>query len=81
HYLPGMIDAETRVHTQHCGCSGQGHSCPTSQLGSKQAGYTDAGTTVVTLSKAISEGDRRHARYARLTLDASGKVLKLAVSR
>jgi tetratricopeptide (TPR) repeat protein len=81
HYLPGMADADTRVHSQHCGCSGQGHSCPTSQLGSKQTGYTDIGTTVVTLSKAISEGDRRHARYARLTLDASGKVLKLAVSR
>jgi hypothetical protein len=42
---------------------------------------TEAGTTVVTLSKSISEGDRRHARYARLTLDATGKVLKLAVSR
>jgi tetratricopeptide (TPR) repeat protein len=81
HYLPGMADAQARVHSQHCGCSGQGHTCPTSQLGSKQAGYTDVGTTVVTLSKAISEGDRRHARYARLTLDPSGKVLKLTVSR
>jgi tetratricopeptide (TPR) repeat protein len=81
HYLPGMADAEARVHSQHCGCSGLGHSCPTSQIGSKQAGFTDVGTTVVTLSKAISEGDRRHARYARLTLDASGKVLKLTVSR
>jgi hypothetical protein len=81
HYLPGMTDAKARVHSQHCGCSGQGHTCPTSQIGSKQSGYTDEGTTVVTLSKAISEGDRRHPRYARLTLDASGKVLKLAVSR
>jgi hypothetical protein len=81
HYLPGMSDAEARVHSQHCGCSGQGHSCPTSQIGAKQAGYAELGTTVVTLSKAVSEGERRHARYARLTLDASGKVLKLAVSR
>ena len=81
HYLPGMTDAEARVHSQHCGCSGQGHSCPTSQLGSKQAAYSDAGTTVITLSKAVSEGEYRHARYARLTLDATGKVLKLAVSR
>jgi tetratricopeptide (TPR) repeat protein len=81
HYLPGMADAETRVHSQHCGCAGNGHTCPTSQIGSKQAGQADAGTTVVTLSKAVSEGTHRHARYARLTLDPSGKVLKLAVSR
>jgi tetratricopeptide (TPR) repeat protein len=80
-YLPGMADAHARVHNQHCGCSGEGHSCPASQIGAKGAGYMDLGTTVVTLSKATADGDRRHARYARLTLDASGKVLKLAVSR
>jgi hypothetical protein len=81
HYLPGMSDAETRVHSQRCGCAGEGHACPTSQIGSKQAGQADAGTTVVTLSKAVADGTRRHARYARLTLDPTGKVLKLAVSR
>ena len=81
HYLPGMTDAVASIHSQHCGCTGEGHSCPTSQLGSKQAGRTDAGTTVITLSKAIAEGTHRHARFARLTLDPTGKVLKLAVSR
>ncbi len=81
HYLPGMSDAEAHVHSQHCGCAGEGHNCPTSQIGSKQAGQSDAGTTVVTLSKAVADGTHRHARYARLTLDPTGKVLKLAVSR
>ncbi len=81
HYLPGMADAVARVHSQHCGCAGEGHACPTSQIGSKQAGQSDAGTTVVTLSKAVADGTHLHARYARLTLDPTGKVLKLAVSR
>jgi hypothetical protein len=81
HYLPGMTDARTSVHQQHCGCSGEGHCCPTSQIGSKQIQAAEEGTTVVTLSKSVSDGARRHAKFARLTLDPAGKVLKLAVSR
>ncbi len=81
HYLPGMSDARAAVHRQHCGCSGEGHCCPTSQIGSKQMGHAEPGTTVVTLSKSVAEGSHRHAKYARLTLDPAGKVLKLAVSR
>jgi hypothetical protein len=38
-------------------------------------------TVVVTMSKQFPEGDRRHAHFVRLTLDSTGKVLKLAVSR
>lgn len=81
HYLPGMTDARTSIHHQHCGCSGDGHACPTSQIGSKHVQHAEPGTTVVTLSKSVSDGARRHARFARLTLDPEGKVLKLAVSR
>ena len=81
HYLPGMSDARTAVHRQHCGCSGVGHCCPTSQIGPKQLPQAEPGTTVVTLSKSVAEGSHRHAKYARLTLDPAGKVLKLAVSR
>jgi tetratricopeptide (TPR) repeat protein len=81
HYLPGMTDALASVHHQHCGCSGEGHCCPTSQIGSKQAQRAEPGTTVVTLSKSVTDGARRHAKFARLTLDPAGKVLKLAVSR
>jgi hypothetical protein len=36
---------------------------------------------VVTLSKTIVEASLTHAQYARLTLDAGGKLVKLAVSR
>jgi hypothetical protein len=38
-------------------------------------------TVVVTLSKQISDAGRNHVHFARLTLDSTGKVLKLAVSR
>jgi hypothetical protein len=38
-------------------------------------------TVVVTLSKSIPDGGRKHVNFARLTLDSTGKVLKLAVSR
>ena len=38
-------------------------------------------TTVVTLSKQVDAGDVRHKHFARLTLDRTGRILKLAVSR
>lgn len=80
-YLPGMQDASARFHAQHCGCDGDGHSCPTHQLGNKLVGGTASETMVITLSKTVPDGRLRHAHFARLTLDPSGKVLKLAVSR
>jgi hypothetical protein len=80
-YLPGLSDAECHIHPQHCGCDGQGHMCPTHQLGIKVGAADDKQTYVVTFSKQIPSGSRHHSHYARLTLDPSGKVLKLAVSR
>ncbi len=78
-YLPSMSDAECNVHGQHEGCSCEDHCCPTQQVGMKTAG-TDS-TMVVTLSKKVTVGTNVHPRYARVTLDPSGKVTKLAVSR
>lgn len=85
-YLPGMGDASYRVHAQHCGCDGEDHTCPTHQLGIKALASQGPDTMVVTLAKEIMSpskdaGALRHARFARLTLDSSGRVLKLAVSR
>jgi tetratricopeptide (TPR) repeat protein len=80
-YLPGMQDASACYHTQHCGCDGEGHACPTHQLGNKQVGGSGGQTMVITLSKTVPEDGRRHAHFARLTLDPGGKVLKLAISR
>ena len=55
--------------------------CPCSQLGMKAVAPETRQTMVVTLSKQIPDGARRHVHIARLTLDTTGKVLKLAVSR
>ncbi|HLB65966.1 MAG TPA: C25 family cysteine peptidase [Anaerolineales bacterium] len=80
-YLPGLIDAGYRVHSQHCGCEASDHHCPSNQLGIKASQPSGGEPLVVTLSKQISVGERRHAHLARLTLGPSGKVLKLSVSR
>lgn len=80
-YLPGLSDAECHIHSQHCGCDGEGHNCPSHQLGIKVGPGDNRQTYVVTFSKQVPSGTRFHSHYARLTLDPSGKVLKLAVSR
>lgn len=80
-YLPGMADAECHVRAQHAGCADGGHECPSRQLGLKRISGPIPETTVVTFSKRLQDGDRRHPHFARITLDHGGKVLKLAVSR
>ncbi len=81
-YLPGMSDAECHLRSQHAGCQEGDHQCPSQQVGVKTHGGTHENQTmVVTFAKHLDEAARRHPRYARVTLDKAGKVLKLAVSR
>lgn len=80
-YLPGMQGATCTIHDQHHGCDADDHTCPSHQVGMKGLPQSGPQPMVVTLSKTIDAGDRRHPHYARLTLDQEGKVLKLAVSR
>ncbi len=82
-YLPGMSDAALRVTHSHATCHGGDHLCPTAQLGKlgKNKAASAPATTVVTLSKTIRVQSRQHPHYARVTLDAKGDVIKLAVSR
>ncbi len=80
-YLPGMQDATCKIHPQHFHCSGEDHTCPTMQMGAKSQASSASGSTIITLSKHILDGDLSHPHFARITLDASGKVTKLAVSR
>jgi hypothetical protein len=76
-YLPGMSDALCRVHSQHC----EFDSADPQQVCVKGNPASATETLVVTFAKKIDDGPRHHAHLARLTLDKSGKVLKLAVSR
>lgn len=80
-YLPGMTDAQlqlTQAQIEHTGLmpvenGTTDHSSNTSShLTSRQ---------VVTLSKSIQQASFNHQQYARLTMDESGKLLKLTVSR
>jgi hypothetical protein len=80
-YLPGLSEATARVHDQHFGCDGRDHACCANQLGMKSSAGPGRETVVVTLTKTARGTGPKHVRFARLTLDASGKVLKLAVSR
>jgi hypothetical protein len=83
-YLPGMHDAHIQVARTHTVCLGTEHACPTAQLsraGKQRAASQVPTTTVVTLSKTIRASARLHPHYARVTLDAQGAVIKVAVSR
>lgn len=80
-YLPGMSDAQCRIHTQRQSCNGMDHLCPTYQLQMSKSPNNGDETLVVTLAKHISAGPHRHPYFARLTLDREGKILKLAISR
>jgi hypothetical protein len=66
----------------HADCRGEGHVCPTAQLGKqRKSGAMPHGTTVVTLSKTIRSTARLHSHYARVTLDVQGAIIKMALSR
>jgi len=80
-YLPGMTDAICKIHPQRCSCNGLDHACPTHQLHMDKSPQDAQSTLVVILSKNVLDGRHHHPHFARLTLDADGKILKLAVSR
>ncbi|MCH7662541.1 MAG: hypothetical protein IH859_01560 [Chloroflexi bacterium] len=78
-YLPGMAKSKVAFTVEHVDCVG--HTCPNQHLGAKSHPNHVPRRRVVTLSKQVSVGGRMHPQYARMTLDARGKVVKLAVSR
>jgi hypothetical protein len=85
-YLPGMQDARARYNQTHPACAGQDHMCPTASMGAKSQPEQPITWRVVTLSKSVQYGNGSkssysHPQFARLTLDDSGKVVKLAVTR
>ena len=80
-YLPGMKGAHLALSHEHAGCCCEGHTCPSGQLGEKSRPNAEPQRSVVVLSKEIRHANRLHPAYARLTMDAQGKVVKLAVSR
>jgi len=87
-YLPGMEDARLTMSLEHVDC-GANHPIrhtdgPRSQKrpdsASARQGFQLA-RKVITLSKDVPNTAHIHHHYARLTLDAQGKLVKLVVSR
>lgn len=94
-YLPGMTGANMKMAEERADCQAHGHTCPTAHLGAKGSppDTKHPDRRVVTLSKTItcpangevdgadSSATITHQQFARLTLDASSKLVKLVVSR
>jgi tetratricopeptide (TPR) repeat protein len=73
-YLPGMEDARLRYTQERT--EGQANA---SAMKSPTA--VNTGRNLVTLSKQVARSEHIHNHYARLTLDAQGNLVKLAISR
>jgi hypothetical protein len=80
-YLPGMVGARVAYAQEHASCHSHSHICPTALFGSKTLPGRLPTRQVVTLSKRIVQASHTHSQYARITLDAQGKLVKLVVSR
>lgn len=86
HYLPGMADAQISLTQEHtgkpniCGSCDSCSVCPTAQKKAKPF-TTEPDRQVIVLSKKVEQADLIHQQYARLTLDKSGKLVKLVLSR
>lgn len=80
-YLPGMSDAELTYTAERATCKANGHLCPTSQFHTKTNLSQRPERYLVTLSKQVAGNQRAHLQVARLTMDATGKLVKMSVSR
>lgn len=80
-YLPGMMDAQMTIAREHGECQGEDHTCPTCQMGPKSRPAKPPDRKVVLLNKQVKSKQATHNHYARLTIDAQGKLVKLVVSR
>lgn len=75
-YLPGIENAEIRVRNQKYNQPSIAGS-PVSKIGTA----THSGRVVVSFSKQVTQAEKVHRQYARVTLDKQGKMVKLSVSR
>ncbi len=73
-YLPGLDHAEVRFGRQHSANSPK-------QANGTAIPQNANGRVVVTLEKQVKIAQHVHHHFARATLDAQGKIVKLAVSR
>jgi len=81
HYLPGMEGAQVTYSSEVECCPPSGHATTNRQAVDKSRPGGPPARQIVTLSKQVVRSRHVHNQYARLKLDAQGKLVKLAVSR
>jgi tetratricopeptide (TPR) repeat protein len=79
-YLPGMVDSSLTFTHEHTECHGHDCHLPHHSHGKSSPGMAP-NRQLVTLSKKVQNNQYVHNHYARITMNAQGKVVKLAVSR
>jgi hypothetical protein len=77
-YLPGMADAQMHINPsgviRHAGYAGSDNRCTKKAINSHDR-------QVIILSKCVEQASQIHSQVARLTMDKTGKLVKLTVSR
>jgi hypothetical protein len=81
HYLPGLGDAEVHVNRAHEVCAGKYPLDATVEPGTKSHFQGRKGSLMVSISKKVEVAHHMHQHYVKVTLDAKGKVMKIALSR
>jgi hypothetical protein len=87
HYLPGMVGAKISLTSEHngdkkvCSSCNSCSICPAAQQQKNPKQASSSERRVIVLSKKVEQADLIHQQYARLTIDQSGKLVKLAISR
>jgi hypothetical protein len=80
-YLPGLRESDFALAHQQAMFNDEGHPMPGSQMGAKVKPSPAPSHRVVKVSKQIEFARHIHRHYARVTVDAKGKVVKFVVSR
>lgn len=80
-FLPGLDNAEVKVSQQHAICNAKDHDCPNHDLGKQVQSGKSSNRTVLVFSKELPVMNRKMTQFARMTMDPSGKLVKLSISR
>jgi len=80
-YLPGLDRLEVQMKSQHLEMVDKNHRSARLNLGKQSGKKQLADRTVVIFTRKVQVADRTHIRYARVTVNREGKLMKMAVSR
>jgi len=80
-YLPGIDQTKVVVSKQLLVSEVNSAEGTEQSQETKEANTKNTGKTVITISKQVRSFNTVHQHYARATLDSTGKMVKLAVSR